>query len=58
MTLSKHSAPGANAGFNYQFERGLYWLAQSPAGSVIGIETDDDVVVRAVILDRLRLDNR
>lgn len=46
MTLTKHSAPGANAGFSYQFERALYWLAQSPAGSVVGVETDDDVAVR------------
>ncbi|MGI9067227.1 MAG: ABC-three component system protein [Pyrinomonadaceae bacterium] len=46
MTLADHSAPGTNAGFSYQFERALYWLAQSPAGSVIGVETDDDVAVR------------
>lgn len=46
MTLSHHSAPGISAAFNYQFERALYWLAQSPSGSVIGIETDDDVAVR------------
>lgn len=46
MTLTQHSAPGTNAAFSYQFERALYWLAQSPAGSVIGVETDDDVAVR------------
>lgn len=46
MTLEEHSAPGSNAGFSYQFERALHWLAQSPAGSVIGIETDDDVAIR------------
>jgi len=46
MTLSQHSAPGTNAAFSYQFERALYWLAKSPAGSVIGVETDDDVAVR------------
>jgi hypothetical protein len=45
MTLSHHSAPGVNAAFSYQFERALYWLAKSPAGSVIGLETDDDVAV-------------
>jgi hypothetical protein len=44
-TLSQHSAPGANAGFTFQFERALYWLARSPAGSVVGIETADDVAV-------------
>lgn len=46
MTLADHSAPGTNAAFSYQFERALYWLAKSPAGSVIGVETDDDVAVR------------
>jgi len=46
MSLNQHSAAGSNAGFNYQFERALYWLASSPAGSTIGIETDDDVAVR------------
>ena len=45
MSLSSHSAPGANAGFSYQFERALYWLAQSPAGFRVGIETDDDVAI-------------
>jgi hypothetical protein len=47
MTLSSHSAPAANAGFGYQFERALYWLAQSPAGYRVGIETADDVAVRS-----------
>ena len=46
MTLSRHSAPGCAAGFIYQLERALYWLAKSPAGFVIGIETDDDVVAK------------
>lgn len=46
MTLSSHSAPAANAGFGYQFERALYWLAQSPAGYRVGIETADDVAVQ------------
>lgn len=46
MSLSRHSAPGPNAGFSYQFDRALHWLAASPAGAVIGIETDDDVAVR------------
>jgi len=46
MTLNNHSAPGSNAGFSYQFERAMFWLAQSPAGFVIGIETDDDVTVQ------------
>lgn len=53
MTLSHHSAPGAVAGFTYQFERALYWLAKSPAGSVIGVETDDDVAVRGADASQL-----
>ena len=46
MSLSRHSAAGSNAGFSFQFERALYWLAKSPADSLIGIETADDVAVR------------
>jgi len=46
MTLQQHSAPGSNAAFIYQFERVLFWLAQSPAGFLIGVETDDDVAIR------------
>jgi hypothetical protein len=46
MTLQQHSAPGSNAGFIYQFERALFWLAQSPAGFLVGVETDDDVAIR------------
>jgi hypothetical protein len=46
MSTKSHSVPGTVAGFDYQFERALYWLAQSPAGAVVGIETDDDVSVR------------
>jgi hypothetical protein len=44
-TLNKHSAAGANAGFDYQFERALHWLSVSPAGFVVGVETDDDVAI-------------
>ena len=46
MSLENHSAPGPAAGYAFQFERALYWLARSPAGFAIGIETDDDVAVR------------
>lgn len=46
ISLNRHSAAGSSAGFTYQFERALYWLAKSPAASIIGIETDDDVAVR------------
>jgi len=37
---------GPSAGYGYQIERALYWLARSPAGAAVGIETDDDVAVR------------
>jgi hypothetical protein len=47
MPLSRHSTPGTSAGFAYQFERALYWLATSPSGSIIGLETYDDVAVQA-----------
>ena len=46
MSETSHSAARTGAGFDYQFERALFWLAQSPAGTVIGIETDDDVAIR------------
>src|SRR6266436_8716056 len=46
MAKKSHSAPGPSAGYGYQFERALYWLARSPAGAVVGIETDDDVAIR------------
>lgn len=45
MSLENHSAPGPAAGYAFEFERALYWLARSPAGFSIGIETDDDVAV-------------
>jgi hypothetical protein len=47
VALQDHSAPGTSAAFDFQFERALSWLARSPSGSMIGIETDDDVVVRS-----------
>lgn len=55
MSPSRHSAPGASAGIDFQFERALHWLAQNPAGSRIGVETDDDVAIRSgetVILEQ------
>lgn len=48
MALDEHAAPGACAGYTYQFERALYWLAKSSAGSVVGIETDDDVAIKEI----------
>lgn len=56
MSLQDHSAPGSSAGFTYQFERALLWLAKSPGGTRIGIETCDDVTVqqsgRPIILEQ------
>lgn len=46
MSLEHHSAPGPAAGYAFEFERALYWLARSPAGFMIGIETDDDIAIR------------
>jgi hypothetical protein len=46
MSLENHLASGPAAGYTFQFERALYWLAQSPAGSAIGVETEDDVAIR------------
>lgn len=45
MSLEEHSAPGPAAGYAFQFERALYWLAKSPSGFAIGIETQDDVAI-------------
>ncbi|RXK82172.1 hypothetical protein EST62_11470 [Chlorobaculum sp. 24CR] len=46
MSLENHAAPGPAAGYAFQFERVLYWLSQSPSGSMIGIETADDVAIK------------
>ena len=46
MPKRSHSAPGPSAGYGYQIERALYWLARAPAGASVGIETDDDVAIR------------
>lgn len=47
MSSGTHSAAGPAAGFVYQFERALNWLAQKPAGTCIGIETADDLEICA-----------
>jgi len=44
-TLSKHSAAGQAAGYLYEPERALYWLARSPGGSTVAVEAEDDVAV-------------
>jgi hypothetical protein len=45
MSTAKHTASGQAAGYLFQPDRALYWLARSEKGSVIGIETADDVTV-------------
>lgn len=57
----KHSAAGQMAGYLFQPERALYWLAKSPRGSAVGVELADDVVVNLrqgypteVILEQLK----
>ncbi|MGG4397140.1 ABC-three component system protein [Paenibacillus thiaminolyticus] len=49
MTLGSrvHTAAGSMAGYLFQPERALYWLANSRNGSQIGIEAEDDIVVKA-----------
>lgn len=44
-TLATHTASGQALGYFFQLERALSWISQSPAGSIVGIETEDDVVV-------------
>lgn len=46
-TSKKHIAPGSMAGYLFQPERALYWLAKSKTGSMVGIETEDDIVLKA-----------
>jgi hypothetical protein len=43
--LEQHSAPGQAAGYLFQPERALYWLAKSQKGSKVGIEAGDDITV-------------
>jgi hypothetical protein len=43
----QHTAAGSMAGYLFQPERALYWLVNSPVGAQIGIETEDDIVIRA-----------
>jgi len=40
-----HAVPQTAAGFLFQLERALYWLATSSAHSSVGVETDDDVAI-------------
>lgn len=44
--LEEHSAPGQAAGFLFEPERALYWLAKSSKGSKVGIEAGDDVTIK------------
>jgi hypothetical protein len=45
-SLSNHAAPGQALGYFFQLERSLYWLVKAPADSLIGIETEDDIVIK------------
>ena len=56
MPKKFHAAPGQSAGYAYQFERAPYWLARSPAGAVVGIETDDDVATKSGAISLLEQD--
>ena len=40
-----HSAAASAAGFEYQFDRMLYHLATATPGTLVGIETDDDISI-------------
>ena len=42
---NSHSAAGQMAGYLFQPERALYHLATGSRGSVVGIETLDDIAV-------------
>ena len=48
LSVNSHSKPGSFAGFVFQLERALAWLADGslPLDAMVGIETDDDVAVR------------
>ena len=46
QTSVTHLAPGSSAGFLFQLERALFWLAESKsAESVVGVEAAGDVFV-------------
>lgn len=44
--VTPHSAPGASAGFTYQFGRALWWLATKPGDFSVAIETLDDICIK------------
>lgn len=46
MSLISHTAAGQALGYFYQLERALSSIALSPTGSTVGIETEDDIVVK------------
>lgn len=45
MSTAKHTASGQAAGYLFQPDRALYWLAHSKKGDIVGIETADDITV-------------
>jgi hypothetical protein len=46
--LTNHTAAGQALGYFFQLDRTLCNIADSPGGSIIGIETEDDVVVKLI----------
>lgn len=44
--LADHTAAGQALGYFFQLDRALSQIAKAPMGSLIGIETEDDIVVK------------
>lgn len=51
--LTTHTAPGQALGYFFQLDRALCQIAKAPSGSVIGIETEDDIVVKLLNGDKI-----
>ena len=46
MKTTKHSAPGPMAGYIYEYYRALHWLSIGSSSTIVGIETEDDLVIK------------
>lgn len=46
MKTTKHSAPGPMAGYSYEYYRALHWLSIGSSSTIVGIETEDDLVIK------------
>lgn len=51
--LKTHTAAAQALGYFFQLDRALYHIADAPSGSMIGIETEDDIVVRLFNGDKI-----